>query len=249
VRLNKAASSAKRWLDAALAFCYPEICQVCGKSRATPEQCFVCEKCSARLRRVQDPFCRRCGLPSQGAITTSYECANCQELRLSFSSARAAIIANDVALDLIHKFKYQRGAWFEPLLAGLLIESARTELAAGGWSCIVPIPLHPTKQREREFNQAERIARRLGAATGLPVRTDRLRRVLPTRTQTLLSRQERMENVRHAFAADGAEGLDGDRVVLVDDVLTTGATADACSRVLLKAGAAEVCVWTVARGI
>jgi ComF family protein len=241
--------SAKSWLNAALAFCYPEICQVCGKSRATPQQCFVCESCTGRLRRVQAPYCNHCGLPSQGAITSTYECANCQEMQLSFSSARAAVIANEVALDLIHKFKYQRARWFEPLLAGLLVDAAKPDLAAGNWTCIVPIPLHPTKHREREFNQAERIARSLSAATGLPVRTGHLRRVVPTRTQTLLSRQERMENVRRAFAAAGAERLDGDRIILVDDVLTTGATADACSRALLKAGAAEVCVWTVARGI
>lgn len=247
--MNTLTNTAKSLLNAALAFCYPEICQVCGKSRATPDQCFVCEGCTSRLRRVQAPFCSHCGLPSLGAITSTYECANCQEMQLSFSSARAAIIANEVALDLIHKFKYQRASWFEPLLGGLLVDASQADLAAGDWTCIVPIPLHPTKQREREFNQAERIAQHLSVATGLPVRTDRLRRVVPTRTQTMLSRQERMENVRRAFATCGAERLDGDRIILVDDVLTTGATADACSRVLLKAGAAEVCVWTVARGI
>jgi ComF family protein len=246
--VNPAGSKAKTWLNAALSFCYPEVCQVCAGSRATPDKCFVCGDCRRRLKRIEAPFCTRCGLPSQGAITTDYECSNCHEFELSFSSARAAVVANEVALDLIHKFKYQRSLWFEPLLAGLLIDAAQAELSAGDWTCIVPIPLHPVKEREREFNQAERLARGLGAAIGRPVRNDLLRRAVQTRTQTLLSRAERMENVRHAFAPSRGERFDGERIILVDDVLTTGATADACSRVLLKAGAASVCVWTVARG-
>ncbi len=111
------------------------------------------------------------------------------------------------------------------------------------------MPLHPTKKREREFNQAERLARRLSAATGIPVHTGLLRRVLPTRTQTLLTREQRAANMRHAFAPRGQPRLRGRRIVLLDDVFTTGATTSACARVLRRAGAAEVCVWTVARGV
>jgi ComF family protein len=114
---------------------------------------------------------------------------------------------------------------------------------------IVPVPLHPTKEREREFNQAERLARRLGAAMRIPVNNRLLRRVVPTRTQTQLSRQERLANVRNAFALRGSQRLNGEPIVLVDDVLTTGATTSACAQVLRAAGAGEVCVWTVARGV
>ena len=97
---------------------------------------------------------------------------------------------------------------------------------------IVPVPLHPTKQREREFNQAERLASRLGAATRIPVNNRLLQRVVPTRTQTQLSRQERLVNVRNAFAMRAGQRLNGERIVLVDDVFTTGATTSACARVL-----------------
>jgi len=113
----------------------------------------------------------------------------------------------------------------------------------------VPIPLHATKEREREFNQAERLARRLSRATGIPVARGLVRRVVATRTQTRLSREERIANVRHAFAMGKGKRLDGERIVLLDDVFTTGATSSACARVLRAAGAGEVCVWTVARGI
>ena len=113
----------------------------------------------------------------------------------------------------------------------------------------MPVPLHPARLREREFNQAERLARRLSAAMGIPLNTRLLQRVIPTQTQTLLSRAERLANVRRAFALRGAPALQGERIVLIDDVFTTGATTSACARVLRGAGAGQVSVWTVARGI
>ena len=152
-------------------------------------------------------------------------------------------------LEVIHRYKYHRALWFEPFLADLLVQRAAPVLASETWDWLVPVPLHPVKEREREFNQAERLARRLGAATGIRVHRRLLRRMAPTRTQTLLSREERLENVRNAFAALPDARLEGERLVLVDDVLTTGATTSACAGALRRAGAGDVCVWTVARGI
>jgi competence protein ComFC len=152
-------------------------------------------------------------------------------------------------LEAIHRYKYQRALWFEPFLAGLLIRQAVPELQGQAWNLIAPVPLHPTKKREREFNQAERLADHLGAALQIPVNKNLLRRVVPTRTQTLLTRPQRAANVRHAFATRSGEDLAGQRVVVVDDVLTTGTTTSACAKALMAAGASEVCVWTVARGL
>ena len=101
-----------------------------------------------------------------------------------FQSARSAVVARDPVLEVIHRYKYQRALWFEPFLAGLLIRAAGPALAGQNADMIVPVPLHPTKQREREFNQAERLASRLGAATQMPVNKRLLRRVVPTRTQS-----------------------------------------------------------------
>ena len=122
-------------------------------------------------------------------------------------------------------------------------------LRASDWDLIVPVPLHPVKQREREFNQAERLARHLGAATNIPVDASLLRRVLPTRTQTRLTRRERAENVQKAFRMRRGRTLQGERIVLLDDVFTTGATTNACAKILRRNGSGEVCVWTVARGL
>ena len=113
----------------------------------------------------------------------------------------------------------------------------------------MPVPLHPNKQQQREFNQAERLARRLGRAAHLPVCHRVLRRVRPTLSQTKLSRADRARNVRQAFVLQQARPVKKKRVLLVDDVFTTGATTDACARLLRQAGACEVGVWTIARGM
>jgi len=235
--------------NAALSFFYPEVCQICGDGHATPAEGYVCAHCWQRVKFIAPPFCDRCGLPYEGDITTAFKCSNCGEMELHFRSARSAVAAGDPVLEIIHRYKYQRALWFEPFLADLLIRRAAPELSREKWDLIVPVPLHPGKKREREFNQAERLALHLSTATLIPVDRKLLRRVVPTRTQTLLTRQQRAANVRNAFAARHGRRLNGSRVVLVDDVLTTGATTSACAKVLLATGASEVCVWTVARGL
>jgi ComF family protein len=241
--------TAGSWFSAALGFIYPEACQLCKQASATSAEGFVCADCRAEVRFIQSPFCQRCGLPQEGAITNAFECTNCRTTELHFSYARSAVAARGKVLDVIHRYKYHRALWFEPFLADLLISQAASDLVREKWDLIVPVPLHATKQREREFNQAERIANRLSTATRIPVDKRLLRRVLPTQTQTQLSRTERLANVRKAFAMRKGRRLHDERVILLDDVFTTGATTDACARVLRQAGAAEVCVWTVARGI
>jgi ComF family protein len=240
----------KCWLDAGLSFLYPEACQFCGQERATVDEGFIGTNCRQNVKVIQPPFCERCGLPFEGDITNAFECGNCQEMELHFSCARSAVAARGMILELLHRYKYQRAIWVEPFLAQLLIDQAAPVLRAGKWDVIVPVPLHPSKENEREFNQAERLGKRLSADTGIPLRKNLLCRVAPTRTQTQLSRAERAANVQRAFACQNTgDGLKGKRVVLVDDVLTTGATTSACAKVLGKAGADEICVWTVARGL
>jgi len=240
--------SVTSWVNAGLAFFYPEVCQLCNEVRATAREGFVCSACRAHVCYIERPFCERCGFPYPGAISNEFECGNCRGMDLHFRAARSAVAAQDKVLEVIHKYKYHRAIWFEPFLVELLVKRAAPELRAADWDYIVPVPLHPVKLREREFNQAERLATPLSAATGIPVNKRLLRRILPTRTQTKLSREERAANVRKAFTLQKAGSLEGRRIVLVDDVFTTGATTNACARVLCEAGACEVCVWTVARG-
>jgi len=243
------AAPIQSWVNTGLAFFYPEICQLCEDERATARDGFVGVKCWRQVRFIRPQLCERCGLPFAGDLTTTFECSNCRELDLHFSSARSAVVAKTAVLEVIHRFKYRRALWFENFLADLLIREAAPVLQGQAWDFIEPVPLHPLKQREREFNQAEVLARHLSAATRIPLNTSLLRRVAPTLTQTLLTRDQRAKNMSGAFAAGRRVKLNGERVVLVDDVFTTGATTSACARALRAAGAGEVCVWTVARGI
>jgi competence protein ComFC len=237
------------WLDTSLGFFYPQVCQLCENERATAKDGFVGPKCWTQVRFIRPPFCERCGLPFEGALTTTFECTNCRKLELHFSSARSAVVAKTVVLEVIHRFKYQRALWFENFLADLLLREAAPELRGQKWDFIAPVPLHSLKEREREFNQAEILARHLSAATKIPLNTRLLRRVEATMTQTLLTREQRAENMRGAFVVRSGEKLNGEKIILVDDVFTTGATTSECAKALKVAGAGEVCVWTVARGL
>ena len=177
-------------------------------------------------------------------------CTNCNHLEWHFTSARAAVVAQGVVREAIHRYKYSRALWFENFLAGLLVRAAAPALrAAGAWHLIIPVPLYPVKLREREFNQAARLAGPLARAANIPLNQSILRRVQATATQTLLTRTERAANMKNAFSVRPGTRLDEKRIVLVDDVFTTGATTNACAQALQVAGAAEVCVWTVARGL
>jgi competence protein ComFC len=240
------------WLDALSGLLFPNLCQLCRQHRATREEGYVCDACWRReggVRFIKPPFCDRCGLPFEGEITQSFECSNCRELELAFRSARSAIIATPAVLRVIHAYKYQRSLFFEPFLADVLVRQAAAELSTERWDALVPVPLHPARLREREFNQAERLAQCLSRATGIPVNGRLLRRTRFTVTQTALTRRERAANMRRAFDIRAGADAKDRRFVVIDDVLTTGATTSACAAVLKEAGAAEVVVWTVARGV
>ena len=247
--MNAPVSELKVLANAALHFIFPEACQICGAERASNAEGYVCRECWLQVRFIRAPFCKRCGLPYEGDITTEFTCTNCHEMELDFISARSAVVARGLVLEVIHRFKYQRARWFEAFLADLLIREAKPELAKTKWDFIAPVPLHSVKLRDREFNQAEALARPLSDATNIPLNKTLLQRIESTRTQTLLTREERAANVRRAFTMGDGVKLRGERIVLVDDVFTTGATTSACARALRKAGAGDVCVWTVARGL
>ena len=237
------------WWSAGLSLVYPEVCQLCSAERAGPGEGYVCARCRSQVEFIQPPFCQCCGLPFEGDLTAPFSCTNCRDLDLHFRLARSAVVAKTTALQVIYRYKYSKSLWFEPFLADLLLTAAVPELSAKDWDWIVPVPLHPRKQWEREFNQAERLAKHLSRATGIPLNTKLLRRSRATVTQTKLTRVERAVNMKQAFELVAGARVAGQRVVVVDDVFTTGATTSACAAALRGAGAVDVCVWTVARGI
>lgn len=207
----------------------------------------MCTECWGQVRFIVPPFCERCGLPFEGEIDGQFECTNCREMDLHFAAARSAVAARGPVLEAIHRYKYDGHLWFEEFLIELLLARAREWFASEKCDAIVPVPLYPVKERERGFNQAERLARRLGAAVKVSVEGKFLKRTLPTPSQTRLSRSQRAQNMRNAFRLRRERDLKGKHFVLLDDVFTTGATTSACARLLKRAGAERVTVWTVAR--
>jgi len=247
--LNALPQWLKRPLDASLGFFYPEVCQICESARATADEGYVCETCRQGIRYVEPPWCECCGRPFEGEISGPFFCSDCLETRMYFSSARSVACFEGVTREIVHRYKYNRATWFEPLLAELLVRAAAPVLFQGGWDLIMPVPLHFVKLSERGFNQAGRLALHLSRATGIPLNTTCLKRVKYTQTQTHLDSEERAVNVRKAFAVRRRGQIEGKSIVLVDDVMTTGATLNACARVLREAGAENVCAWTLARGV
>jgi ComF family protein len=176
-------------------------------------------------------------------------CGYCQDLPFRFDQTVCACRAEGIVRDSIHRFKYNREMFFGPHLAGWLVTAAQRWIDWRAVDLIVPVPLHPRKKRHREFNQAEYLAGALRRATGVPTAPRMLRRVKDTKTQTMLGAVARAANLRDAFRVRDAATVAGKRVVLVDDVFTTGATMDACAKMLRAAGVQHVIALAVARKV
>ncbi len=231
---------------------YPSYCALCRSS--LKEGASLCAPCRDDLPRIAAPFCEACGEAFYGKIEGPFECPNCTGLSFAFEFARPAMLRDERTLDLVHRLKYGREIHLARelgALAGHAFEDPRLAPALEGKWPIIPVPLHRLRLRERHFNQAEEIARPLSALTGCPI-VLALRRVRSTDTQTLLSRRQRMDNLKGAFGITRIGRKLASRhcpgVILIDDVLTTGSTVNECARTLRKAGIKRILVVTVMRG-
>jgi ComF family protein len=234
------AHAARLALDIAL----PTLCVACREPVAGEG---VCAACWARLSFIAPPFCPRLGIPfvydpgpgllSMQAIATPP----------AYLRARAAVRYDDVARTLVHALKYQDRTDLAPAM-GRWMARAGQELLDGA-DALVPVPLHWRRGWSRRYNQSGALARIIQRQCGVQIASDALRRVRPTQQQIGLSRSERETNVQGAFkvAAERTADIQGRRIVLIDDVLTSGATADACARALLRAKAAQVDLLVFAR--
>jgi ComF family protein len=233
------------WVTAALDLVFPPLCPVCdgilGAGRRDP----LCGACWEGFGRIAPPWCRCCGAP----LGIEGLCGACRGRRPRFAYARAAVLYGDLVREAIHAFKFGGRRGLANPLGDLLAGVGLSALPGAAPDALVPVPLHPRRARERGYDQALLLAGRLERAWGVPVVADVLLRAVPTRPQTDLDAAARRRNVRDAFAVRRAEPIAGRHIVLVDDVLTTGATAGECARTLYRAGAAAVGVLTVARAL
>jgi ComF family protein len=241
----------RRWTGALLDLVFPPFCPVCRAPLAEDRHGLLCPPCWESLERIGPPWCRTCGVPMTSFAGGSeiHLCGACRLRAPVFAYARVGARYGDVVREALHALKFKGRRGLAVSLADLIVEAVDTRLPVGRPDLLVPVPLHPRRQRERGFNQASLLARRLGQVWDLPVRDDVLARVVATASQTALESDARRSNVRNAFRVRRPEAVAGRHAVVVDDIMTTGATVSECVLTLRAAGAATVGVLTVARVI
>lgn len=232
----------RRVLDAIL----PPLCLRCRAPVGEPQS--VCGACWNGIRFLTAPWCEQCGIPFPHALGASVRCGMCLARPRLFERLRSAIAYDDGSRELILGFKHADRLELCPLLVRWMQAVARSEIAAA--DIVVPVPLHWRRLVMRKYNQAGLLAHGLVRGTPAQVRADVLVRHRATESQgAMVSARARLKNVAHVFRVPEATrpAVAGKRVVIVDDVLTTGATVTACSKALLRAGAQSVSIVTLAR--
>lgn len=238
----------KTILNTLFDFIFPPLCHNCRAFIPDAGALHICPACRDEIKTVTSPFCLICGIPFTGT-GDDHACGKCLGDRPAFDVARAAVIHEGSFRDLIHAFKYSNKTHLRRPLALLTIELLDDFVREERPELILPVPLHLDRLRKRGFNQAVLLGELMSREWHIPMERRTLLRLRRTKPQVALSAAERLENVKNAFGLSRTDGISGKKILLVDDVITTGSTVDECARVLKKAGASRVSAITVARAI
>lgn len=223
--------------------CFPSVCPLCRHSLQT--SAIFCCSCLEAIIPVVSPRCTRCDLPFAAEDGSDHLCQSCLLDPPPFLWAKSVGLYDETLRRAVQRFKYEGDFNLDRPLAVLMKDALQEPLDAFRPDLLLPVPLYVTRLRQRSYNQALLLARSLGRSRQLPVPSRLLLRIRPTPPQIGLKAAQRRRNLRDAFALN--RPLQGERVLLVDDVMTTGATARECSRTLLAGGASEVAVAVLAR--
>jgi len=218
---------------------------------------YLCPNCLAELVRVESPLCICCGIPFKSRQGENHYCGACIATDKKFGIARAPLVYDRIITEVIHCFKYRGKIQLARPLGELLLTAFMFFWDKDSIDIILPVPLHPSRFRRRGFNQADLLirnwpdmaARRFCDFFPIRIESDVLIRKSPTAPQTALGRAQRTVNIKNAFDLNREEAIVDKRVLLIDDVYTTGATVNECGRLLLSRGAHQVDVLTLARAI
>jgi ComF family protein len=251
---DAAAVILKSAIDSLASVLFPAPCAICGQTLTTASRIPVCAPCLDELERIPEPICACCARPLVSAggqtnmtATIELRCRLCRTNFYAFDRARSLAVYNRALSEAVLLLKYEQvtslADWFGARLAEIALEAAPEWRA----DVVVPVPLHRERRRERGYNQAELIAKPVARRLRLRLDANLLIRTKPRPPQLVLSRAEHWKSVRGAYATRYGMKIDNLRVLLLDDVLTTGATLDACSRALKKVGASAVFGLTVGR--
>ncbi|MCX8044415.1 MAG: ComF family protein [Desulfobacterota bacterium] len=227
-------------------FLFPPRCILCGAGIASSRLEALCSHCAGYFTGPVSPMCPRCGMTFPSREGADHVCSRCLQQDVFFDAARALARYEGAVRMMIHRLKYRGQTILAKPLGTVMADHGRYLLPADGYKCIVPVPLHSTRLRERGYNQSVLLARCIGRRWKVPVEYRGLRKIRSTVPQAMLPVKDRVKNVRGVFCWTGAS-LQGAHVLLVDDVMTSGSTVDECARVLKRSGALRVDVLTLAR--
>ena len=230
---------------------FPAFCEMCRTELNQGRS--ICDPCLSSLPQITEPLCANCGAPFDGNLPEQIKCSNCTDLKYSFEFARAALTGAAQSFELAHAVKYRRKFYLSNDLASPMVNTWASDHRFANFrqnTLVVPVPLHWRRQQQRHSNQAFEFARSFAQKTKLPL-CQGLKRTRATATQTKLNRKQRLKNLQKAFAIASRQEkrIKNSKVILIDDVFTTGATAQACSEILIREGLAQrVAVLTLIRG-
>lgn len=228
-------------------FIFPPVCSICKTHFISEEETGICPHCLSEVKYIGSPLCILCGKPFYSEVLTDHLCGDCITGERYFSKARAVGYYDGVLRKAIHLFKYKLKIYLSLTLGNIMSYQMQYLLKGDTYHSIIPVPLHPKRLRERGFNQALFLARSVSRKYEIPLDRDSLTRDRWTKPQVGLSERERKNNVKNAFYLLNNSKVKDKDILLVDDVYTSGNTAEECSRVLLEAGAQKVDVLTLAR--
>lgn len=227
----------------------PPRCPTCEAILDHEKNPLFCAACLSKIHFIQSPLCSCCGVPFAGACGDNHLCGDCLDSKPTFSIARAVGRYETTLLEAIHWFKYNRKIYIGEVLGKLMAEYAYPGFTITDYSLIMPVPLHPKRLRERGFNQSVILAKEISERFHISLDFLSLTRHIYTEAQIKLGRKDREANVKDVFSVHDSGKIHGHRIILVDDVYTSGSTVKECARVLMQSRAESVAILTLARAV
>jgi ComF family protein len=251
-----------RFLSSILDLLFPATCIICNNNLLTLKDRYICSSCWERCRKIKPPYCWRCGKPIStypvDSIIPPSEllCSSCQKSKSFFRIARASFIYHDAVKKAISLFKYSGRTEVGKVLGEFAVDYLKNTAEFNNpkleYDYIIPVPLHPKREKKRGYNQAAILANFISKKLSLSILTGVLVRKKDTVPQTTLRYRQRQENMRDAFGLSSkikSKLIENKKILLIDDVITTSATVNECAKVLVKLGKVrQVDVYAFARG-
>ena len=221
----------------------PAGCPICGRSTPVPG---ICSDCKRNIIYIEPPYCSICGKPFVSGKGISHICIDCIKGKSRFVKSRAVFEYNGLIAELIQRFKFNDRVNLSSLFVNELLNLYKADFFDEGINAIIPVPLSDKRLKQRSYNQARLLAKGLSRELSIPCYTDVIKKVKEIPPQSTLKADARYNNVKHAYTVSGGDLLKERKVLLVDDVITTGATVNACIAALHRAGIKQVYTMAIA---